>query len=60
MHNRLARLLAKCVLKLVAVVLPEVVARNRLAAVLVYSLEDLVAQPALAIPLFFFDIWTSR
>lgn len=40
-HDGLARLLAKRILKVFAVVCPEVVARHRLAAVLVYPLEDL-------------------
>jgi hypothetical protein len=42
-HNRLARLLAKRILKVLAVVRPEVIARHGLAAVLVYPLEDLLS-----------------
>ena len=41
-HDGLARLLAKSILKVLAVVSPEEVARHRLAAVLVHALEDLV------------------
>ena len=43
MHDGLARLLAKRVLKLVAIVGAQVVARHGLAAVLVYPLQHLVA-----------------
>lgn len=42
-HDGLARLLAKGILELVAVVRAQVVARHRLAAVLVYPLQHLVA-----------------
>ncbi len=41
-HDGLARLLAECILKVLAVVRPEVVAGHRLATVLVDSLKDLV------------------
>lgn len=43
MHDSLARLLAKSILKVFSVVLAQVVARNGLSAILIYSLEHLVA-----------------
>lgn len=43
MHNGLAGLFAKGILKVGAIVLAQVVSRNRLTAVLVNALEDLVA-----------------
>lgn len=43
MHDSLAGLLAESRLKVLAVVLAQIVARNRLTAILVDSLEDLVA-----------------
>lgn len=42
-HNSLARLLAKSGLKILSIVLAQEVARNGLPAILVYSLEHLVA-----------------
>lgn len=46
-HDGLTCLLAEGILEVLAVVLPEEVARNGLATVLVYSLEDLVPGSAL-------------
>lgn len=43
MHDGLAGLLAKGILKVLAVVLAQEVARNGLATVLVYSLQDFVS-----------------
>jgi len=43
MHNGLAALLAKCALKVLAIVCCEVVAGNWLPTILVYSLRDFVA-----------------
>ena len=44
MHDGLASLLSESRLEILAVVLAEIVARHGLAAILVYSLEDLVAR----------------
>lgn len=44
MHDGLASLLSECRLEILSVVLGEKVARHGLAAILVYSLEDLVAR----------------
>jgi hypothetical protein len=42
-HDRLSGLLSKCLLEIGPVVLCEVIARNRLTAVLVYPLQNLVS-----------------